>query len=257
MTAITEAMTGMMQKFEGTGNIIGQEPHLRDWSEVLVITAAIYTLSRAILNRKKNVSILNNPNLWVFGALVVAEVRIRQLWMLGTLDNEADRLDAGNQRLRQDITNLTEQNKKLRDENAPLKEAATRFETTEAQLRKEIADLKKAEGKEGILLAKLQAQMKKILGKEVTDIQELLPELEARIKKIEEEKQVVKQSEEDFLKQYQEFLEDKKKLLKDQIALNAGEEQLKKNQEALQTAREALDIREAAVSKREADLLAQ
>lgn len=249
MAMIVDAIHGMVQKFQGTGNIIGEEPHLRDWSEILVVTAAIYTLSRAILNRKKNASILNNPNLWVFGALVVAEVRIRQLWMLGTLDNEADRLDAGNQRLKQDITDLTEENKKLRDEIAPLKEAETRFERTEAQLQQEIKELKKVDGKEGTLLKKLQEQMAKVLGKEITDVQELLPELEARIKEIAEEKQVVKQSEEDFLKQYQRYLADRKQLLSDKEALNAGEEQLKKNQEDLQAAREALDVREAALAK--------
>jgi len=103
MMLVDVARTEIMQRFKGAGNVVGEKPHLRDWSEILVIAAAIYSLRAAIIQRKKNVKTLKNANLWVFGALVVAEFRIRQLWITRTLDDEANRFKGSNEALRREI----------------------------------------------------------------------------------------------------------------------------------------------------------
>ena len=100
---------------------------MRDWSEILVIAAAIYSLRAAIIQRKKNVKTLKNANLWVFGALVVAEFRIRQLWITRTLDDEANRFKGSNEALRKEILDLTGQNTSLSAEMVPLKKQVATF----------------------------------------------------------------------------------------------------------------------------------
>ena len=138
------ARAEMMQRFQGAGNVIGEKPHLRDWSEILVIAAAIYSLRAAIIQRKKNVKTLKNANLWVFGALVVAEFRIRQLWITRTLDDEANRFKESNEDLRKEIEDLTAQNTSLSTEMVPLKTQVARFGEEEQRLQRNILQMQTA-----------------------------------------------------------------------------------------------------------------
>jgi len=153
-------------KLQESGNIMGTAPHLRDWSEVLVVSAAIYCVYAAVQKNRENMKVFKdaslwtlackNPHLWVFVALVVADIRIRQLWITRTLDDEATRFRENNATLTQQVEVLTHEKTTLMSEVDPLKEQVSKFSAIEAQLNQEIAQLQKTDAAEKQELGELR-----------------------------------------------------------------------------------------------------
>lgn len=246
MAIISDVMNGIIHRMQGTENVVGEEPHLRDWSEVLIVTAAIYSLRAAILNRKRNVSILNNANLWVFGTLVVAEVRIRQLWITRILEDEANRFRANNAALQKEIRDLTTQNAALQQELVPLKEEVAKFGETELQLRREIAQLREATKQRGDQLEGFKRIVGE-LGEGVGDIDDASRKLAVHVREFTEQKRGLEEKEATVRAGLEKLVADRKEFLADRKALNAGAEQLKRDREALAAREEAVEAREKAL----------
>jgi peptidoglycan hydrolase CwlO-like protein len=232
MMLVDVARTEIMQRFKGAGNVVGEKPHLRDWSEILVIAAAIYSLRAAIIQRKKNVKTLKNANLWVFGALVVAEFRIRQLWITRTLDDEANRFKGSNEALRREIQDLTAQNTSLSDEMVPLKKQVTALGEEEVRLRQDILRMQTAESRQGEELEgfkKVVSGLNRGEGAVDSDIESL----QAYVAHLQGEEKRLDEVGEKVEAELQELVAGKAASLKRETALNLREEELQRREEAL------------------------
>jgi len=232
MMLLDVVKTGIMHRFQGAGNVIGEKPHLRDWSEILVIAAAIYSLRAAIIQRKKNVKTLKNANLWVFGALVVAEFRIRQLWITRTLDDEANRFKGSNEALRKEILDLTGQNTILSAEMVPLKKQVATFGEEEVRLRHDILQMQTAAVRQN---EELEGFKKVVSGlnkgdeaveSDIASLQDYVAHLQGEEQRLGE---VGKKVEEEL----QELVAGKEASLEREKALNLREEELQRREEAL------------------------
>jgi hypothetical protein len=232
MMLLDVVRTGIMHRFQGAGNVIGEKPHLRDWSEILVIAAAIYSLRAAIIQRKKNVKTLKNANLWVFGALVVAEFRIRQLWITRTLDDEANRFKGSNEALRKEIQDLTGQNTSLHAEMVPLKKQVAAFGEEELRLRQDIHQMQTAESRQS---EELEGFKKIVSGLNKGDgaVKSDIASLQAYVANLREEEQRLDEVGTRVEGQLQGLLRDKAAFLQRETALNLREEELVKREEAL------------------------
>ena len=232
MIAFDVARREITHRFQEAGNVIGEKPHLRDWSEVLVMAAAIYSLRAAILQRRKNVKTLKNANLWVFGVLVVTEIRIRQLWITRTLDDEAKRFKGSNEALRKEIQDLTGQNTRLQDEMKPLKQQVTSLAEAEKRLQQDILRRQKVADAQD---AELEGFRKIISGLRDDDgaVESDTASLQAYVVRLQDEERRLNGVGEKVQRELQALVDGKRKLVDKEIELNLREEALAKREAAL------------------------
>ena len=110
----------------------------RDWSEYFVFPGGLMALGFGVFHA------LQDTNEWVAAPSFVvglicmlAEVRIRQLWITKTLDDEAQDFRQSNRTLQGRVEKLTATTEQLRSENSALKINVGAFTEDNAGIRKE------------------------------------------------------------------------------------------------------------------------
>lgn len=134
--AMIEALYRGVSWFQERSETCKEKLHIRDWSEVFIVMAAIYSLRTVIQSYPKNLNALvKNPHFTLFLVLGGAEVRIRQLWVNYTVDTEIQEFKDNNGRLKKQVQDLTSQNTRLQEELTPLKAAEKSFSSDLESLR--------------------------------------------------------------------------------------------------------------------------
>lgn len=110
----------------------------RDWSEYFVVPGGLMALGFGVFHA------LQDTNEWVAAPsfavgiiCILAEVRIRQLWITKTLDDEAQDFRQNNQTLKGRVTELRATTEQLGSENDALKKSVTELGTDNVQIREE------------------------------------------------------------------------------------------------------------------------
>jgi len=233
MLSIQGAFGNMMQRLQEAGNVIGEKPHLRDWSEVLMLSAAIYCLRAAVLEHKKNTPPIKNGNLWVFGTLSIAELRIRQLWITATLDSEAKKFEQDNKVLQGEIKVLKTSEGKLQSELSELRQSESSLRNENADLSQNLDRMGKLKNAERLELQKLRKTIQDLSAGE-EDVGDAAERLTSIVEQLRKEKEEVASVEQRAKAELQVAVDEKRKLLAKEKELNLLEERLTKLQQSLE-----------------------
>ena len=110
----------------------------RDWSEYFIVPGGLMALGFGVFHA------LQDTNEWVAAPsfavgliCMLAEVRIRQLWITKTLDDEAQAFRQNNRSLKGRVTELSATTQQLGSENGALKKSVAELGADNAQIRKE------------------------------------------------------------------------------------------------------------------------
>lgn len=114
----------------------------RDWSEYLIVPGGLTSFGFGVFHA------FQDSNAWVaapsFAVSLIcalAEVRVRQLWIKKTLDDEAQDFRAANATLRGRVEALETSEKEFKAENAELKENVEAFGQDNAQFKEQTEKL--------------------------------------------------------------------------------------------------------------------
>ena len=114
----------------------------RDWSEYLIVPGGLTSFGFGVFHA------FQDSNAWVAAPsfvvsliCVLAEVRVRQLWIKKTLDDEAQDFRAANATLRGRVEALETSEKEFKAENAELKENVEAFGQDNAQFKEQTEKL--------------------------------------------------------------------------------------------------------------------
>ena len=225
MLSIQGASRNMIQRFQEAGNVIGEKPHLRDWSEVLMLSAAIYCLRAAVLEHKKNTPPIKNGNLWVFGTLSIAELRIRQLWITATLDNEAKKFNQNNQALKGEIIALKTRTMGLKSELTELKESESSLRKENTRLSESMDQMKKLRREESLELQNFRETAQKLFAVE-DGVGDAADHLTLIVEKLQKEKAALDSTNQQTQAELKHLVGQQKQLLQKESDLNSFEERL-------------------------------
>ena len=260
MLSIQGASRNMIQRFQEAGNVIGEKPHLRDWSEVLMLSAAIYCLRAAVLEHKKNTPPIKNGNLWVFGTLSIAELRIRQLWITATLDDEAKKFKQDNLALRGEIEELTARTMGLKSELTELKGSESSLRNENTRLSESMDHMKNLQRKESLELQKFRETVQKLFAVE-DGVEDAADHLTFALEKLQNEKAALDFTNQRTQADLKYLVDQKKQLLQKESDLNSFEERLTalqislaEKESDLNSSEERLKTLQSSLAERESDL---
>ena len=110
----------------------------KDWSEYFIIPGALTALGFGVFHALADSdNYLSFPSFAVGLICILAEVRIRQLWTVKTLDDAAEALHQNNTLLDRQVTQLDETTIRLREEIAALKKDLLKLTLENAQFKTE------------------------------------------------------------------------------------------------------------------------
>jgi len=148
----------------------------KDWSEYFIIPGALTALGFGVFHALADSDNYLSFHSFAVGLIcILAEVRIRQLWTVKTLDDEAEAFHQNNTLLDRQVTQLDKTTDQLGEENAALKKDLLKLTSENTQFKTENEKLlKNLEDRETQLKSMRQARLR--LEKDIQALKEAASE---------------------------------------------------------------------------------